>query len=93
MHVAILIKGTKLTALCDSGSQANILNRKTYLTVGFPPLYPSQTIFSGIGKDKVQSIGFFQDNITIQDNTPPATIHVLDDDVFPLDVIIGIDIL
>ncbi|GBO22891.1 Transposon Tf2-9 polyprotein [Araneus ventricosus] len=93
MHVDITLSGIELTALCDTGSQATIINEKTYLRIGSPPLYPSQITFSGIGRNTVQSIGFFQDSITVQNLTLPAKIHVLSDDTLPLDILIGIDFL
>ncbi|GBN23969.1 hypothetical protein AVEN_41689-1, partial [Araneus ventricosus] len=93
MHVDITLSGIQLTALCDTSSQATIINEKTYLRIGSPPLYPSQITFSGIGRNTVQSIGFFQDSITIQNLTLPAKIHVLSDGTLPLDVLIGIDFL
>ncbi|GBO04516.1 hypothetical protein AVEN_138512-1 [Araneus ventricosus] len=93
MHVDITLSGIQLTALSDTGSQAAIINEKTYLRIGSKPLYPSQITFSGIGRNTVQSIGFFQDSITVQNLTLPAKIHVLSDDTLPLDVLIGIDFL
>ncbi|GBM82653.1 hypothetical protein AVEN_200558-1 [Araneus ventricosus] len=93
MHGDITLSGIQLTALCDTGSQATIINEKTYLRIGSPPLYPSQITFSGVGRNTVQSIGFFQNYITIQNLALPAKIHVLSDDKLPLDVLIGIDFL
>ncbi|GBN80685.1 Retrovirus-related Pol polyprotein from transposon 17.6 [Araneus ventricosus] len=87
------LSGIQLTALCDTGSQATIINEETYLRIGSPPLYPSQITFSGIRQNTVQSIGFFEDSITVQNLTLPAKIHVLSDDTLPRDVLIGIDFL
>ncbi|GFV85430.1 retrovirus-related Pol polyprotein from transposon 17.6 [Trichonephila clavipes] len=42
-------------ALCDTGSQATIINEKTYQKLGYPTLNPSQCTFSGIGRDRVES--------------------------------------
>ncbi|GBO30485.1 hypothetical protein AVEN_169580-1 [Araneus ventricosus] len=93
MHVDITLSGIQLTALCDTGSQATIINEKTYLRIGSPPLCPSQIKFFGIGRNTVQSIGFLQDSITIQNLSLPAKIYVLSDDKLPLVVFIGIDFL
>ncbi|GBO12528.1 Retrovirus-related Pol polyprotein from transposon 17.6 [Araneus ventricosus] len=93
MHVDITLSGIQLTALCDTGSQATIIIEKTYLRIGSPLLYPSQITFSGIGRNTVQSISFFQDSITVQNLTLPAKIHVVSDDTLPLDILIGIDFL
>ncbi|GFT28455.1 transposon Tf2-8 polyprotein [Trichonephila clavipes] len=41
--------------LCDTGSQATIINEKTYQKLGYPTLNPSQLTFSGIGRDRVES--------------------------------------
>ncbi|GBO31482.1 hypothetical protein AVEN_130723-1 [Araneus ventricosus] len=92
-HVDITLSGIQLTALCDTDSQATIINEITYLQIGSPPLYPSQITFSVIGRNTVRSIGFFQDSITVQNLTLPAKIHVLSDDTLPLDALIGIDFL
>ncbi|GBM52999.1 hypothetical protein AVEN_111341-1 [Araneus ventricosus] len=94
MHDDITLSGIQLAALCDTGSQATMINEKIYLRIVSPPLYPSQITFSGIGRNTVQSIGFFQDSSTVQNfNTLPPKIQVLSDDTLPLDVVIGIDFL
>ncbi|KAF8778352.1 hypothetical protein HNY73_015083 [Argiope bruennichi] len=93
MHIPITLAKIQFTALCDTGSQATIINDKTYRSIGSPPLHPSYITFSGIGRDKIHSIGFFQDFITIEDTTLPAKIYVVSDTSIPLDVIIGMDFL
>ncbi|GFS92629.1 transposon Tf2-9 polyprotein [Trichonephila clavipes] len=55
MHVEITISKIPITALCDTGSQATIINEKTYQKLGYPTLSPSQCTFSGIGRDRVES--------------------------------------
>ncbi|GFX83533.1 transposon Tf2-9 polyprotein [Trichonephila clavipes] len=55
MHVEITISKIPITALCDTGSQATIINEKTYQKLGYPTLNPSQCTFSGIGRDRVES--------------------------------------
>ncbi|GFW09408.1 transposon Tf2-9 polyprotein [Trichonephila clavipes] len=55
MHVEITILKIPITALCDIGSQATIINEKTYQKLGYPTLSPSQCTFSGIGRDRVES--------------------------------------
>ncbi|XP_035227225.1 uncharacterized protein LOC118199461 [Stegodyphus dumicola] len=93
MHVDIQLKGTQLTALYDTGSQATLITEKTYRKSGSPPLHPSRITFSGLGRDTVQSIGFFEDYIQIDNTILPAKIHVVKDYMIPLDAIIGIDFL
>ncbi|GFY27470.1 transposon Tf2-9 polyprotein [Trichonephila clavipes] len=51
MHIEITISKIPITALCDTGSQATIINEKTYQKLGYPTLNPSQCTFSGIGRD------------------------------------------
>ncbi|GFV23799.1 retrovirus-related Pol polyprotein from transposon 17.6 [Trichonephila clavipes] len=93
MHVEITISKIPITALCDTGSQAIIINEKTYQKLGYPTLNPSQCTFSGIGRDRVESKGYFKNFITIQNTALPAKIHVVNDETIPLDAIIGIDFL
>ncbi|GFX47184.1 transposon Tf2-8 polyprotein [Trichonephila clavipes] len=93
MHVEITISKIPITALCDTGSQATIINEKTYQKLGYPTLSPSQCTFSGIGRDRVESKGYFKNFITIQNTALPAKIHVVNDETIPLDAIIGIDFL
>ncbi|KAF8771106.1 hypothetical protein HNY73_018560 [Argiope bruennichi] len=93
IRILVILVKIQFTALCDTGSQATIINDKTYRSIGSPPLYPSYITFSGFGRDKVHSIEFFQDFITIEDTTLPAKIHVVSDTSIPLDVIIGMDFL
>ncbi|GFW80264.1 retrovirus-related Pol polyprotein from transposon 17.6 [Trichonephila clavipes] len=47
----------------------------------------------GIGRDRVESKGYFKNFITIQNTALPAKIHVVNDETIPLDAIIGIDFL
>ncbi|GFT20987.1 uncharacterized protein TNCV_3131351 [Trichonephila clavipes] len=42
MHVDITISKIPITALCDTGSQATIINEKTYQKLGYPTLNPSR---------------------------------------------------
>ncbi|GFW04190.1 transposon Tf2-9 polyprotein [Trichonephila clavipes] len=96
MHVEITISKIPSTALCDTGSQATIINEKTYQKLGSPTLNPSQCTFSEIGRDRVESKGYFQNFITIQNTALPAKIHVVNDEAIPLeslDAIIGMDFL
>ncbi|GFX34072.1 peptidase A2 domain-containing protein [Trichonephila clavipes] len=94
MHVEITISKIPITAsLCDTGSQATIINEKTYQKLGYPTLNPSQCTFSGIGRDRVESKGYFKNFITIQNTALPAKIHVVNDETIPLDAILGIDFL
>ncbi|GFT79317.1 CCHC-type domain-containing protein [Trichonephila clavipes] len=93
MVVEINISKIPITALCDTGSQATIINEKTYQKLGYPTLNPSQCTFSGIGRDRVESKGYFQNFIRIQDTALPAKIHVVNDETIPLDAIIGMDFL
>ncbi|GFV89508.1 hypothetical protein TNCV_4153231 [Trichonephila clavipes] len=46
---------SNLATLCDTGSQATIINEKTYQKLGYPTLNPSHCTFSGIGRDRVES--------------------------------------
>ncbi|GFY21206.1 transposon Tf2-9 polyprotein [Trichonephila clavipes] len=80
-------------SLCDTGSQATIVNEKTYQKLGYPTLNPSQLTFSGIGRDRVESKGYFKNFITIQNTALPAKIHVVNDETIPLDASIEIDFL
>ncbi|GFT02901.1 transposon Tf2-9 polyprotein [Trichonephila clavipes] len=48
---------------------------------------------TGIGRDRVDSKGYFKNFITIQNTALPAKIHVVNDETIPLDGIIGIDFL
>ncbi|GFX67047.1 retrovirus-related Pol polyprotein from transposon 17.6 [Trichonephila clavipes] len=50
-------------------------------------------IINGIGRDRVESKGYFKNFITIQNTALPAKIHVVNDETIPLDAIIGINFL
>ncbi|GFY17674.1 retrovirus-related Pol polyprotein from transposon 17.6 [Trichonephila clavipes] len=67
--------------------------RKHIKKLGYPTLNPSQCTFSGIGRDRVESKGYFKNFITIQITALPAKIHAINDATNPLDAIIGIDFL
>ncbi|GFS92614.1 retrovirus-related Pol polyprotein from transposon 17.6 [Nephila pilipes] len=93
MHVPVTLVKTQFIAFCDTGPKATIINEKTFRIIGSPPLYPSQVTFAGIGRDKVKSIGFFQNSITIQDISLSTNIHVVNNNLIPLDAIVGMDCL
>lgn len=93
MHVQIVLADKIFSALCDTGSEVTIINETTYLSIGSPRLNHSQIIFSGIGRDKVKSLGYFQDSVKIQNLSIPVKIHVFENDRTPIDVIIGKDLL
>ncbi|GBN72465.1 Retrovirus-related Pol polyprotein from transposon 17.6 [Araneus ventricosus] len=94
MHVDIILSRIQLTALRDTGSQATIINEKTYLRVGSPQFYPFQITFSGIPKHgpKYWFLSRFH-YCSKSYFTLPAKIHVLSDGTLPLDVLIRIDFL
>ncbi|GFT94282.1 retrovirus-related Pol polyprotein from transposon 17.6 [Trichonephila clavipes] len=46
-----------------------------------------------IGRDRVESRGYFKNFTTIQKTAFPAKIHVVNDETIPLDAIIGVDFL
>ncbi|GFY03478.1 retrovirus-related Pol polyprotein from transposon 17.6 [Trichonephila clavipes] len=90
-----------LTHLCDltlfkstvlSGCESDLqLNEKSP-----PENRQSQPIASDsarIGRDRVESKGYFQNFITIQNTELPAKIHVVNDETILLDAIIGINFL
>ncbi|GFW85207.1 retrovirus-related Pol polyprotein from transposon 17.6 [Trichonephila clavipes] len=93
MHVEITISKIPITTLCDTGSQATIINEKTYQKYFYPTLNPSQCTCSGIGRDRVESKGYFQNFITIQNTALPTKIPVVIDETIHLDAIIGMDFL
>ncbi|GFX05823.1 peptidase A2 domain-containing protein [Trichonephila clavipes] len=93
MYVEITISKIPITALCDTGSQATIIKKKTYQKLGYPTLNRSQCTFSGTGRDRVESKGYFKNFTTIQKTAFPTNIHVVNDEKIPLDAIIGVDFL
>ncbi|GFU57370.1 retrovirus-related Pol polyprotein from transposon 17.6 [Nephila pilipes] len=93
MHVPISLAKIQFIALCDTDSQVTIMNENTYRSIKSQPLYPSQIIFAGIGRDKMKTIGFFHDSIAIQDITLSPNIHVVNNNLIHLDMIVGMDCL
>ncbi|GFV80224.1 transposon Tf2-6 polyprotein [Trichonephila clavipes] len=65
--------------LCDTGSQATIINEKTYQKLGYPTLKPLQCTFSGIGRDRVESkenpvLHFFQQGYPLELHTDASSL-------------------
>ncbi|KAF8793787.1 hypothetical protein HNY73_001828 [Argiope bruennichi] len=60
MHIPITLAKIQFTALCDTGSQATIINDKTYRSIGSPPLHPSYITFSGMVETKYTALDFFK---------------------------------
>ncbi|GFV59936.1 transposon Tf2-9 polyprotein [Trichonephila clavipes] len=65
MHVEITISKIPITALCDTGSQATIINEKTYQKLGYPTLSPSQYAIIGIDFLQQTKFTFGRDGIRI----------------------------
>lgn len=82
-----------MSALIDTGSQFNIINENSYKTVGSPPLSRTTLRFSGFRRIEVEAMGYFEEEILIDNESFRIIIYVASNDVMTMEAIIGNELL
>ncbi|GFX55841.1 retrovirus-related Pol polyprotein from transposon 297 [Trichonephila clavipes] len=89
----VTIFGRKLNGLVDTGSNLTLLRNSTYINIGAPPLKQTNILLTGFGFSRINVIGTFDSEITINDQIFPVTISVVPNSCTNYDLIIGCDII
>ncbi|GFS92625.1 uncharacterized protein K02A2.6-like [Trichonephila clavipes] len=90
----VTIFGRKLDELVDThtGSNLTLLRNSTYINIDAPPLKQTNTL-TGFGFSRINVIGTFDSEITINDQIFPVTISVVPNSCTNYDLIIGCDVI
>ncbi|GFT61872.1 uncharacterized protein LOC105457711 [Trichonephila clavipes] len=89
----VTIFGCKLNGLVDTGSNLTLLRNSTYINIDAPPLKQTNTLLTGFGFSRINVIGTFDSEITIDDQIFPVTISVVPNSCTNYDLIIGCDVI
>ncbi|GFV67440.1 peptidase A2 domain-containing protein [Trichonephila clavipes] len=89
----VTIFGRKLNGLVDTGSNLTLLRNSTYINIDAPPLKQTNTLLTGFGFSRINVIGTFDSEITIDDQIFPVTISVVPNSCTNYDLIIGCDVI
>ncbi|GFX04579.1 uncharacterized protein K02A2.6-like [Trichonephila clavipes] len=89
----VTIFGRKLNGLVDTGSNLTLLRNSTYINIDAPPLKQTNTLLTGFGFSRINVIGTFDSEITIDDQIFPVTISVVPNYCTNYDIIIGCDVI
>ncbi|GFT81523.1 retrovirus-related Pol polyprotein from transposon 412 [Trichonephila clavipes] len=88
----VTIFGRKLNGLVDTCSNLTLLRNSTYINIDAPPLKQTNTLLTGFGFSRINVIGTFDSEITIDDQIFPVTISVVPNSCTNYDLIIGCDL-
>ncbi|GFV17946.1 retrovirus-related Pol polyprotein from transposon 412 [Trichonephila clavipes] len=88
----VTIFGRKLNGLVDIGSNLTLLRNSTYINIDAPPLKQTNTLLTGFGFSRINVIGTFDSEITIDDQIVPVTISVVPNSCTNYDLIVGCDL-
>ncbi|GFV77912.1 hypothetical protein TNCV_661 [Trichonephila clavipes] len=88
----VTIFGRKLNGLVDTDSNLTLLRNSTYINIDKPPLKQTNTLLTGFGFSRINVIGTFDSEITIDDQIFPVTISVVPNSCTNYDLIIGCDL-
>ncbi|GFU42784.1 retrovirus-related Pol polyprotein from transposon 412 [Trichonephila clavipes] len=91
MFKDVTIFGRKLNGLVDTGSNLTLLRNSIYVNIDAPPLKQTNTLLTGFGFSRINVIGTFDSEITIDDQIFPVTISVVPNSCTNYDLIIGCD--
>ncbi|GFV10968.1 transposon Tf2-6 polyprotein [Trichonephila clavipes] len=89
----VTIFGRKLNRLVDTGNNLTLLRNSTYINIDAPPLKQTNTLLTGFGFSRINVIGTFDSEITIDDQIFPVTISVVPNSCTNYDLIIGCDVI
>ncbi|GFW90093.1 retrovirus-related Pol polyprotein from transposon opus [Trichonephila clavipes] len=93
MFKDVTIFGRKLNGLVDTGSNLTLLRISTYINIDALPLKQTNTLLTGFGFSRINVIGTFDSEITIDYQIFPVTISVVPNSCTNYDLIIGCDVI
>ena len=89
----VFIFNRKISGLVDTGSFLTLLRRSTWIELGSPKLENDTKTLTGFGFSKIQVIGSFSSEITIDDQIFSVSISVVPNNCTNFDLILGCDII
>ncbi|GFW89889.1 peptidase A2 domain-containing protein [Trichonephila clavipes] len=89
----VTIFGRKLNGFVDTGSNLTLQRNSTNIKINAPPLKQTNTLLTGFGFSRINVIGTFDAEITIDDQIFPVTIYVVPSSCTKYDLIIGCDVI
>ncbi|GFW85327.1 retrovirus-related Pol polyprotein from transposon 412 [Trichonephila clavipes] len=89
----VTIFGRKFNGLVDTGSNLTLLRNSTYKNIDAPQLKQTNTLLTGFGFSRINVIGTFDSEITIDDQIFPVTISVVPNSCTNYDLIISCDVI
>ncbi|GFS70645.1 retrovirus-related Pol polyprotein from transposon 17.6 [Trichonephila clavipes] len=89
----VTIFGRKRNGLVDTGSNLTLLRNSTYINIDPLSLKQTNTLLTGFGFSRINVIGTFDSEISIDDQIFPVTISVVPNSCTNYDLIIGCDVI
>lgn len=89
----VYINNRCVIAMLDTGSDICLMREDCYARLNVPSLKENKTCFHGIGSSKNETLGEFDANIYIDDNSFSIKIRVISNNLMRHDLIIGADFL
>ena len=90
---AVIISNTRIEALIDTGSSITAINESAYQLIKNPPLSQPDLTLTGLGKTDVKPLGYFNSNITIDNDEFNTKIYIIPNKAINELAIIGSDLL
>lgn len=89
----VCIKGKRVKALIDTGSDLHLMRAEQYIRLSSPPLTGPEIVCKGLGANSVSTIGSFIANVEIDENKFEILIHVVSDIYLAHDLLLGSGLL
>lgn len=93
MKISAVIEGQNVCALVDTGSSRSLLRSDIYLKTGAQQSLKSKILLTGLGGTEIETFGCFNAKILIQQEQFNVPVHVVGNDVIPVDFLIGCDLI
>ncbi|KAK9719804.1 Zinc knuckle [Popillia japonica] len=92
-HKQIGIGNITVNALIDTGSAVNVIRQDIHRAMGSPRLQKSLAPLIGFGGHSVNMLGFYEDDIVVDDDTFFTKIFVAPNGTMNIDAVIGQELL
>lgn len=93
MKISAIIDGQNVCALVDTGSSRSLLRSVMYLKTGAQHPLNTKILLSGLAGTEIKTFGCFNAQILINNKKFCAPAHVVGNDVIPVDLLIGCDLI
>lgn len=93
MYKKTTINNVVVTGLVDTGSDLNIITKSCFECLNITQVNPSCRTLQGLGLQKTKTLGHFETKMIIDEEEFSTTIHIVANDVIPVNFIIGKELL